>query len=256
MCDYTQVEFRCGHVRYTVRAWCTNYETTHKRCPPSVVAIEFRLDERCDRGKIENERTNERTNERNIETVAIELHRGIFMFGHGVDDLLLCLFYLTVAFTAHPIEDFVWQYKVIPYKGHFRSSTLPRRLASDRAGKTASTSLDLRPVVAGMRWKGYRRCKPLKLEIPTSREPGIRWETVHKSPQIFLPTSTATAGRERIGRPGILYRLMSLIRICVTPSYTRLHGHITNDQMSGISGNDPAWELGLEIPGCRGCRGC
>ncbi|KAH8772320.1 hypothetical protein BGZ57DRAFT_824618 [Hyaloscypha finlandica] len=51
MCDYTQVEFRCGHVRYTVRAWCTKYETTHKRCPPSVVAIEFRykhrLDERC-----------------------------------------------------------------------------------------------------------------------------------------------------------------------------------------------------------------
>jgi hypothetical protein len=42
MCDYTQVEFRCGHVRYTVRAWCTNYETTHKRCPPTVVAIEFR----------------------------------------------------------------------------------------------------------------------------------------------------------------------------------------------------------------------
>jgi hypothetical protein len=29
-------------VRYTVRAWCTNYETTHKRCPPTVVAIEFR----------------------------------------------------------------------------------------------------------------------------------------------------------------------------------------------------------------------
>ncbi|PMD55359.1 uncharacterized protein K444DRAFT_538435 [Hyaloscypha bicolor E] len=38
MCDYTQVEFRCGHVRYTVRAWCGNYETTHKRCPPSVVS--------------------------------------------------------------------------------------------------------------------------------------------------------------------------------------------------------------------------
>ncbi|KUJ07390.1 uncharacterized protein LY89DRAFT_660688 [Mollisia scopiformis] len=47
MCDYTQVEFRCGHVRYKVRAWCTNYEETHKRCPPSVVAIEFRLDQRC-----------------------------------------------------------------------------------------------------------------------------------------------------------------------------------------------------------------
>ncbi|TVY69011.1 hypothetical protein LSUE1_G010067 [Lachnellula suecica] len=47
MCNYTQVEYRCGHVRYTVRAWCINYETTHIRCKPSVVAIEFRLDERC-----------------------------------------------------------------------------------------------------------------------------------------------------------------------------------------------------------------
>ncbi|KAH8797824.1 hypothetical protein F5884DRAFT_147560 [Xylogone sp. PMI_703] len=47
MCDYTQIEFRCGHVRYTVRSWCTIYETTHKRCPPNVVAVEFRLDERC-----------------------------------------------------------------------------------------------------------------------------------------------------------------------------------------------------------------
>ncbi|RAL67909.1 hypothetical protein DID88_008634 [Monilinia fructigena] len=45
MCDYTQVEFRCGHVRYTVRAWCTNYETTHRRCPPNVVAVEFRWGE-------------------------------------------------------------------------------------------------------------------------------------------------------------------------------------------------------------------
>ncbi|KAG9239716.1 hypothetical protein BJ875DRAFT_1208 [Amylocarpus encephaloides] len=43
MCNYTQVEFRCGHVRWTVRAWCTNYETTHIRCPPSIVAIEFRF---------------------------------------------------------------------------------------------------------------------------------------------------------------------------------------------------------------------
>ncbi|XMA20338.1 hypothetical protein WAI453_013129 [Rhynchosporium graminicola] len=47
MCDYTQVDSRCGHRRYTVRAWCTNYETTHRRCPPAVVAVEFRLDQRC-----------------------------------------------------------------------------------------------------------------------------------------------------------------------------------------------------------------
>lgn len=22
MCDYTQVEYACGHLRFTVRAWC------------------------------------------------------------------------------------------------------------------------------------------------------------------------------------------------------------------------------------------
>ncbi|KAJ5035570.1 uncharacterized protein L3040_008036 [Drepanopeziza brunnea f. sp. 'multigermtubi'] len=47
MCEYTQVEYRCGHVRYTVRAWCIDYETTHKRCPPCVVAVQYRLQECC-----------------------------------------------------------------------------------------------------------------------------------------------------------------------------------------------------------------
>lgn len=42
MCNYTQVEFRCSHIRWTVRSWCTRYETTHIRCQPSIVAIEFR----------------------------------------------------------------------------------------------------------------------------------------------------------------------------------------------------------------------
>ncbi|PVH74939.1 hypothetical protein DL98DRAFT_428504 [Cadophora sp. DSE1049] len=42
MCNYTQVEFGCGHRRYTVRAWCTNYEATHRRCPPAVVGVEWR----------------------------------------------------------------------------------------------------------------------------------------------------------------------------------------------------------------------
>jgi hypothetical protein len=46
MCDYTQVEFRCGHCRYTVRAWCSVYETTHIRCRPNVVAVEFRYVDR------------------------------------------------------------------------------------------------------------------------------------------------------------------------------------------------------------------
>ncbi|XMA16807.1 hypothetical protein WAI453_009598 [Rhynchosporium graminicola] len=54
MCDYTQVEFLCGHRRYTVRAWCINYETTHRRCPPAVVAVEFRrLSKACNRAKLD-----------------------------------------------------------------------------------------------------------------------------------------------------------------------------------------------------------
>jgi hypothetical protein len=31
------------HCRYTVRAWCSVYETTHIRCRPNVVAVEFRF---------------------------------------------------------------------------------------------------------------------------------------------------------------------------------------------------------------------
>ncbi|KAF2709202.1 hypothetical protein K504DRAFT_406116 [Pleomassaria siparia CBS 279.74] len=47
MCDYTQVHYKCAHLRYIVRAWCTKYQETHKRCPANVVAIEYRLDENC-----------------------------------------------------------------------------------------------------------------------------------------------------------------------------------------------------------------
>jgi len=39
MCDYTKVEYCCGHLRYTVRAWCVTYQESHKRCPPNVVAV-------------------------------------------------------------------------------------------------------------------------------------------------------------------------------------------------------------------------
>ncbi|KAF2860081.1 hypothetical protein K470DRAFT_248002 [Piedraia hortae CBS 480.64] len=47
MCDYTQVEYRCAHQRVTVRAWCTKYRDTHKRCPARIVAIEYRMHEDC-----------------------------------------------------------------------------------------------------------------------------------------------------------------------------------------------------------------
>ncbi|EME45236.1 hypothetical protein DOTSEDRAFT_61794 [Dothistroma septosporum NZE10] len=47
MCEYTKVEYACGHLRYTVRAWCIKYQETHRRCPANVVAVEYRLDEKC-----------------------------------------------------------------------------------------------------------------------------------------------------------------------------------------------------------------
>jgi hypothetical protein len=42
MCDYMQVEFRCGHVRYTVRTRCTNYERIHKHCAAKFITIQLR----------------------------------------------------------------------------------------------------------------------------------------------------------------------------------------------------------------------
>ena len=39
MCDYTQVEYSCGHLRYIVKAWCTSYPETQKRCPLNVVEM-------------------------------------------------------------------------------------------------------------------------------------------------------------------------------------------------------------------------
>lgn len=67
MCEYTQVEYHCGHRRYLVLSWCKAiflsttastrfaerrctgmlYQETHKRCPPNIVAVEHRLEERC-----------------------------------------------------------------------------------------------------------------------------------------------------------------------------------------------------------------
>ncbi|KAG9666518.1 hypothetical protein KCV03_g10405, partial [Aureobasidium melanogenum] len=47
MCDYTKVQYRCDHLRYTVRAWCVRYQESHKRCPPNVVAVEYRFEEPC-----------------------------------------------------------------------------------------------------------------------------------------------------------------------------------------------------------------
>ncbi|CBY01785.1 predicted protein [Plenodomus lingam JN3] len=40
-------EYKCRHLRFIVRAWCTTYQATHKRCPLNIVAIEYRLTEEC-----------------------------------------------------------------------------------------------------------------------------------------------------------------------------------------------------------------
>ncbi|EAS36227.3 uncharacterized protein CIMG_01581 [Coccidioides immitis RS] len=44
MCDYTEVEYMCGHVRYLVKAWCVEYQRTQQRCSPNVVGKETRQD--------------------------------------------------------------------------------------------------------------------------------------------------------------------------------------------------------------------
>lgn len=39
MCDYIQVQYKCGHLRFIVKAWCVKYQETHIRCPVNVVAL-------------------------------------------------------------------------------------------------------------------------------------------------------------------------------------------------------------------------
>ncbi|KAK7972453.1 hypothetical protein PG994_015354 [Apiospora phragmitis] len=47
MCDYTQVEYSCGHFRFRVQRWCAHYERTHRVCPPNITTGELRGDELC-----------------------------------------------------------------------------------------------------------------------------------------------------------------------------------------------------------------
>ncbi|KAH8647258.1 hypothetical protein BX600DRAFT_518532 [Xylariales sp. PMI_506] len=47
MCDYTQVQYYCDHLRFRVQRWCSSYERTHKVCPPRVTTAEYRADELC-----------------------------------------------------------------------------------------------------------------------------------------------------------------------------------------------------------------
>lgn len=39
MCDHTQVNYKCGHHRFLVIAWCTIYARTGKICPLNVVIM-------------------------------------------------------------------------------------------------------------------------------------------------------------------------------------------------------------------------
>lgn len=42
MCDYIQREFHCGHFRWIVARWCSQYLKTEMRCPLSVAHYEYR----------------------------------------------------------------------------------------------------------------------------------------------------------------------------------------------------------------------
>lgn len=39
MCDHIEVNYRCGHRRYLVVAWCEVYAQTGKTCPLNVVSM-------------------------------------------------------------------------------------------------------------------------------------------------------------------------------------------------------------------------
>ncbi|WPH00361.1 Hypothetical protein R9X50_00318800 [Acrodontium crateriforme] len=52
MCEYSQVEYACGHLRFIVRCWCTKYQETQKRCRPNIVAVEYRFHENCSDCKV------------------------------------------------------------------------------------------------------------------------------------------------------------------------------------------------------------
>ncbi|KAK4117412.1 hypothetical protein N656DRAFT_699712 [Canariomyces notabilis] len=42
MCDYTQREHACEHIRWIAARWCRQYTITHKRCPPNITHFEYR----------------------------------------------------------------------------------------------------------------------------------------------------------------------------------------------------------------------
>ncbi|KAK3367343.1 hypothetical protein B0T24DRAFT_682477 [Lasiosphaeria ovina] len=45
MCDFTQIEYACGHFRWIASLWCSKYRQTHERCEPNVVHFDTRENE-------------------------------------------------------------------------------------------------------------------------------------------------------------------------------------------------------------------
>ncbi|KAA8910286.1 hypothetical protein FN846DRAFT_905141 [Sphaerosporella brunnea] len=47
MCDYIKVKYKCGHIRYIVRAWCTQFVRTQgtQRCGVNTVGDDQHLDD-------------------------------------------------------------------------------------------------------------------------------------------------------------------------------------------------------------------
>ncbi|EFX01623.1 hypothetical protein CMQ_8089 [Grosmannia clavigera kw1407] len=47
MCQWTQRNYSCGHVRYVAAEWCRSYRMRKQRCSVDVTNVEDRCDELC-----------------------------------------------------------------------------------------------------------------------------------------------------------------------------------------------------------------
>ncbi|KAN0090537.1 hypothetical protein V8E51_019116 [Hyaloscypha variabilis] len=205
MCDYTQVEFRCGHVRYTVRAWCTNYETTHKRCPPSVVAIEFRRLSGTGYPSQLDDAPNQEHPNSNIDAWSFS-HVGVFTVAAqgtaGIPSLS------RESSPVHPIDGFVWQYNVEPARATSEALDASQSASQPTEPPGPQFPVDKKryPRVRSAS-PGYQQadrgvdgapkcCRRQAVDTRVTRIPGtrLRWESVHeKHKAIFPPSRTAYA---------------------------------------------------------------
>ncbi|KAK3337475.1 hypothetical protein B0T19DRAFT_74598 [Cercophora scortea] len=47
MCDFTQREYSCGHLRWLASKHCSEFKVKRKRCPPNITDFEERPNDIC-----------------------------------------------------------------------------------------------------------------------------------------------------------------------------------------------------------------